>query len=107
MNIDYKLIGYRIKKYRLDKKISQQKLAEILDVSNVYVSKIERGVTKVNLETLYKISTILEVDLNLIITGIDKDASDYLEVELLEMLQQCSPERKKKILEIVKSLIDF
>lgn len=107
MNIDYKLIGYRIKKCRLDKKISQQKLAEILDVSNVYVSKIERGATKVNLETLYKISRVLEVDLNLLITGIDKDASDYLEVELLNMLQQCTPERKKKILNVVKSLIDF
>lgn len=55
MNLDYTLIGLRIKNYRNQQNITQNQLSEMLDVSNVYISKIERGTTKINLEMLYKI----------------------------------------------------
>ena len=42
MNIDYKLIGQRITKHRKKLHITQEKLAEQLDVSTAFVSKIER-----------------------------------------------------------------
>ena len=40
MEIDYNLIGARLKKARLQKGFSQVKLSEILDVSEVYLSRI-------------------------------------------------------------------
>ena len=39
-NIDYKLIGERIKEARRKAGLSQEKLAEMIDVTTVYVSKI-------------------------------------------------------------------
>ena len=47
MSIDYKLIGSRIKSERIRQKITQEKLAESLDVSVGYVSQLERGITKI------------------------------------------------------------
>ena len=62
MNIDYKLIGERIKQARKSKCITQEYLAERLGVSIGYVSQVERGITKISLDLLGAISTVLERD---------------------------------------------
>ena len=62
MNIDYKLIGSRIKKERIKQGLTQESLAERLDVSIGYVSQVERGITKISLDLLGAISAILECD---------------------------------------------
>ena len=49
MAVDYKLIGERLKKARLEKGMTQDNLAESLNVSIAYLSRIETGTTKVNL----------------------------------------------------------
>ena len=52
MSVDYAAIGQRIKGRRREQKRTQEWLAEQLQVSVGYISQIERGVTKVNLDTL-------------------------------------------------------
>ena len=52
MAIDYKLIGKRIKKQRKEKNMTQEILSEKIDVTVGYVSQIERGFCKVNLDIL-------------------------------------------------------
>ena len=41
MALDYSIIGERIRKARLENNITQEKLAEELDVSIAFVSRIE------------------------------------------------------------------
>lgn len=69
MSIDYKLIGKRIQKSRKKVNMTQQELAERLDVSVGYVSQIERGITKPKLTTIDNICKHIRCDLNYIITG--------------------------------------
>ncbi|MDE5984360.1 MAG: helix-turn-helix domain-containing protein [Eubacterium sp.] len=69
MSIDYKLIGKRIQKSRKKVNITQQELAELLDVSVGYISQIERGITKPKLTTIDNICSHIHCDLNYIITG--------------------------------------
>ncbi len=78
MSVDYKLIGKRIKKARKRTNITQENLAELMDVSSGYISQIERGVTKANLTTIDNICNHIGCDLSYIITGIsaDKNKSD-------------------------------
>lgn len=63
MAIDFKLIGDRIKKRRKACGKTQEDLAADIYVSAGYISQIERGITKVNLETLSEIADILECDI--------------------------------------------
>ena len=105
MSLDYKIIGERIKEHRSKSNLTQNQLSELLNVSNVYVSRIERGTTKVNLETLYRISTILDVSIGVLLTGIDQTASNYLDSEITSLLGQCSPKQKKLVSEIIKAVI--
>lgn len=69
MSIDYKSIGKRLQKSRKKANITQEELAELLDVSVGYVSQIERGITKPKLTTIDNICEHLKCDLNYIITG--------------------------------------
>ncbi|MEG1773897.1 MAG: helix-turn-helix transcriptional regulator, partial [Oscillospiraceae bacterium] len=59
MKIDFSAIGKRIQCRRRQQKKTQDELAEALLVSVGYVSQIERGVTKISLETLAGIADFL------------------------------------------------
>ena len=50
MALDYNVIGARLKKAREDKNLTQQKLAEIIDVSVPFLSRVETGEYKINLK---------------------------------------------------------
>lgn len=58
-NIEYKNIGERIKKLRTSAGLSQEKFAEKVGVSSVYVSYVECGKRKIGLEKLISISKVL------------------------------------------------
>lgn len=55
------LLGFRIKSIRKSKKISQEKLAELMDISVTSVSNIETGKRAVSLKTLNKLSKVLNI----------------------------------------------
>ncbi len=69
MVIDYKIIGKRIKNARKEINMTQEVLAEKADVSVGYISQIERGICKVNLDTLAIIANILNCDVSFLIDG--------------------------------------
>lgn len=64
MEIDYKGIGNRIRAERLALGLSQEKLADAVDLSKPHMSHIESGSTKVSLPTLLKIANALQCTLD-------------------------------------------
>lgn len=60
----YLKLGQNIRKYRLAKNISQEKLSELLDANSKFIGHIERVERFVSLKKLIQISTILEVPLS-------------------------------------------
>ena len=61
MEINYALIGKRIRETRKQRGLSAEELAEIADLSTVYISYIENAKRKPSLESLIKISNALEI----------------------------------------------
>ena len=64
--MDFEQIGMRIKACRKQKHLTQEKLAECLDVSSHYIYELERGVKTMSLYTLNDLSTCLEVPVRLL-----------------------------------------
>ena len=64
MNNINKFIGGKIKNYRKMKMMTIQQLADRIHKSRATVSKYENGEITVDIETLYEISLVLEVNLN-------------------------------------------
>ncbi len=102
MMIDYQLIGKRIAEQRKSKHITQESLAEYLDISTAYVSKIERGKTQLSLERLVEICHFLDLSPSVLIEGGDPTSASYMLPELSELLDQCP----KELLPLIKSIIE-
>ena len=54
---------WKIQKYRMDKGLTQERLAEEVDLSPGYVSEIETGKKRASMKTLEKIAAVLGVPL--------------------------------------------
>jgi len=54
------LFGRNLKIYRKKRRLSQEQLSEIVDISPMHLSKIERGLTFVSADLLEKLSETLE-----------------------------------------------
>lgn len=100
MGIDYSLIGQRIKKRRRAAGKTQDDLAESLGFSIGYISQIERGISKVNLETLSRIADSLGCDLCELIDSSSSRTQSYLSAELDEIYRTLSDSQRRLLLEI-------
>ncbi|WP_312151036.1 helix-turn-helix domain-containing protein [Paenibacillus odorifer] len=56
------LVGARIKQLRIQKGLSQAKLAEMADLQDTYIGGVERGKRNISLNSLEKIMSALEAD---------------------------------------------
>lgn len=56
-----KILGQNIAKYRQQKNLSQEKLAEMVDLSREYITRVERGQKNISLKKLFAITDALNV----------------------------------------------
>ncbi len=106
MALDYTIIGERLKKARTDKKMTQERLAEKLDVSIAFLSRIERGNSHVNLKRLSQICEILGVSEGYILNDASSNSENYLTSEFNDILNSVSPEKQKLIYKIAKVICE-
>ena len=57
------LFGKNVKKYRLQSKLSQEKLGELTGLHRTYISDIERGLRSISLNNIEKKSKALNVEI--------------------------------------------
>ncbi len=69
-SLKYKL-GRNIKVERIRKNITQEKFAEMIDMSLSYVSKLEQGLTSPTAIVLYKMAKILDIPMEKFFDGIN------------------------------------
>lgn len=63
MPLDYKILGSNIQNRRKELHITQQKMADDLLLSLSLISKLERGVKSVSLDTLFQIAEYLNTNI--------------------------------------------
>ena len=106
MALDYKLIGQRLKKARLSKGLTQDNLAEKLNVSVAYLSRIETGSIRINLPRLNEICTELEITESFVLSGTAENSNAYLNTEFSDLLKNIPPEKQKLLYKIASLLIE-
>ena len=55
------LFGTNVKKFRNNKNLSQEKLAELSDLHRTYISAVERGKRSISLKNIQKIALALDL----------------------------------------------
>jgi len=104
----YKIVGENIKRRRKEKGLTQQELAEKIDLSLNYVGLIERGDRHTGLDVLKRIADVLGIRLNALLEEIPaQKASDskYTPVDkrILSLLRETPPSKKKAVITLLSS----
>jgi len=106
MALDYNIIGSRIKQARLAKNYTQEDLAEKIDISVAFLSRVERGNSHINLKRLNQICNLLDVSESYVLTGASSNSQNYLDKEFAELLKNCSPEKQRLIYNVAKTIAE-
>lgn len=95
MGLNYKIIGNRIQARRRSKGVTQEEMAEALDLSTGFVSQVERGVTKISLDSLYKITRYLGCRVSDIVDDDNKEKNAYCQVDFDTMYELLPPQDQR------------
>lgn len=82
-----KLLGRRIKELRTNKKLTQEDLAEKIDIGQRSLSRIECGKIFITSETLSKLLTVFEIEASELFNFKHLDETKKLKKELIEAIE--------------------
>ena len=103
MDLNYGIIGKRIRTLRKAKKWTQACLAEKAGIEPSNLSHIERAATKLSLPTLVRIANALEVTLDeLVYSNLVK--SSHVSAALInDLLSDCTADEIKSLAQVLKT----
>ena len=101
--MNYHQIGQRIRAERLKFNLTQEKFAEAIGMSAMYIGQVERGERKMSLDTLIKVSDCLHVSTDYLIRG--AATSGEVTSELQSLLDRCSPGEISVINDVIKVIL--
>ena len=104
MSLDFNIIGKRLKQARINAGLTQEKLAEQLNVSVAFLSRIETGSSHINLKRLEQICRITGVTEGYILSGVSENSTSYLNEDFANLFKDCSAEQLKLIYNVAKTI---
>lgn len=104
--MDYCLLGKRIREERLKLNLTQEKLAESVNISTAYLGQIERGERNITLDKLIPIANFLGVTVDFLLSDYytsDDDTSLDLIKQLLHNRTAAEKEMAINVLKLIFS----
>ena len=104
--MDMIAIGSKIKEARERAHLTQEELAEIIDISSTHMSVIERGVKTPKLDTFVKIVKALNLSADaLLLDGMDQ-VNDSIVAELAVRIGRLPEKEQNRILNAIRALTE-
>ena len=100
--MDYYKIGQKIRKIRKAHGLSQEELAEKVNISTTHMSHIETGNTKLSLPVFVDIAAALEVRTDDLLDTVATTTSTSLD-EIAAVLERCTAQEAKVIADVVRA----
>ena len=100
---DYSIaLGNAVKEARTESKLTQEQIADMLDIDSRTISQIERGLGNPKLETL----RILNVDANTIFYSAPKTETPKLD-RLMRLVSTCTEYEAHELIRIVNDILNI
>ena len=104
MELDYKAIGKRIKIARIKADLTQERLAERINISPTHLSNIETGTTRVSLSTMISIANALSVTSDDLLCDSIVMAKSQFEKDIALLLEDCDEYEIRIVKDMIASL---
>ena len=102
--LDFSLIGQRIREIRCDKHLTQEYLANATGVNVSHISNIETNKVKVSLTLLVQICNALDVTIDYLLENEYHNPTSALEKELLNTVKNMPNDKQETLLRIANVL---
>lgn len=101
-------IGQRIRSYRLQKRLSQEELAERCGLHPTYIGQVERGEKNATIESVNKIAGGLSLPLSTLFENINdiSDTENY-PAKAYDLMLNLPIEQQEKMLKILQMIIQI
>lgn len=99
-------IGKRIQKYRVEAGITQEVLAEMVEISCNYLSAVEPEVKVPKLDTLIRIINALHLSADDILQDVVEESMKTRYTQLETKMQKLSKREQERILRVIDVLIE-
>ena len=104
--MDQVAIGARIKAARERVHLTQEQLAEIIDISPTHMSVIERGVKTPKLDTFVRIANALGVSTDALMQDVVVPANESILAELSVRIGRLPQKDQERILNAIRALTE-
>lgn len=103
--MDYKILGSRIREERIRLSLTQETLAEDINISVSYMGQIERGERSLSLDTLVKLTKRLGVTIDYLLQeSVNTDDNKILTAQITNLLNNRSPKEIHMAIDLIKVL---
>ena len=106
MELDYKAIGKRIKIARIKADLTQERLAEMVEISPTHMSNIETGTTRVSLSAIVSLANALSVTVDDLLCDSVVKAKVQFEKDIAGILADCDEYEVRMIKDMAQALKD-
>ena len=98
-----KIVGQRIRNYRTQLGLSQEKLAELSGCHPTYIGQLERGEKNATLESIDKVASSLKISLSKLFENLGDESTNErnIPLECYEFLLTKSQEEQEQIIKIL------
>ena len=90
--MEYRLLGQRIRAARLEKGISQERLAEMVGLTSQHISHTEVASTKISLPSLVKIANALHTSVDKLLADSVYDSKPHLLDDVQSVFSDSDPD---------------
>ena len=104
MELDYKAIGKRIKIARIKADLTQERLAEMVEISPTHMSNIETGTTRVSLSAIVSLANALSVTVDDLLCDSVIKAKVQFERDIASILSDCDEYEVRMIKDMAQAL---
>ena len=95
-------IGRRLYQQRKKLKMTQEKTAELLEISPTYYGAIERGEKRLSLEKILMVYQRMGLDPTYLLTG-----KAYVNSSLLEVFETCPKDKQDSLEQVLAYLVEL
>ena len=99
-----KIIGQRIRNYRTQKGLSQEKLAELAGCHPTYIGQLERGEKNATLESVEKIASAMDISLSELFDKLGKSGGDNIAAKCYDLVASKNEAEQKQLYRMLQEM---
>ena len=105
--VDYAVMGQRLRRRRSQAGLTQEQVAKELRVTPAYISRIERGTTRLSLKMLGRICNVIGAEPGYVISGSVPGEPAYLKEEWMTLMESMPPHKRAFAVDILRLIHQF